>query len=108
MMVLSRGFAVSPGGPATEIHGRGRCRRLRQPTATLPAAAVFSQPLDLMNDIRGSALGPAIVGIHGLRPADRGVREIFGALLGDEQFDILRQRSLVAFQPKDHNRRFYR
>ena len=49
-----------------------------------------------MDDGGGSGLDAAVITVDRFVPADLRVLETIGLLLGDEQFDILAQRALVA------------
>jgi hypothetical protein len=64
-------------------------------------AVAFLQPFHIVNDGGDAGLNAPIVGIDRLRPADRRVGEVLRLLLDDEQFDIVAQRALIAFQAKD-------
>ena len=61
----------------------------------------FLQPGDIVDDGDGPGLDAAVIAIDGLVPADGGVLEILGFLLGREQFDVFPQRALIALQGQD-------
>ena len=67
---------------------------------TRPLMALL-EPVDVVDDGRGSGLDAAMVAVDRRILADFGVGEAFGLLLGDEQFDVIAQRTLVAFQGED-------
>jgi hypothetical protein len=58
----------------------------------------FLQPGDIVNDGGGSGLDAAMIAVDCLITADLGVLEASGLLFGDEQLDILAQRTLIALQ----------
>ena len=54
-----------------------------------------------MDDGGGPGFDAAVIAIDRLVPADLGVLEVPGFLLGHEKLDILTQRALIAFQRED-------
>ena len=64
----------------------------------------FLEPRDVVDDSCGSGLDAAVVAIDRPILADLGVGETAGLLLGGEEFDVLAQRALVAFQGEDVGR----
>ncbi len=72
----------------------------RDGVQTWPVVA-FAQPVHIVDDGGDPGFDPAIVSVDRLRPANLGIDEIACLLLGYEQFDIIAQRALVAFQTKD-------
>jgi hypothetical protein len=58
----------------------------------------FLQPADIVDRRMGSRFNAAMVAVDRLMPADLGILEPIGLLLGDEDFDILVQRALIAFE----------
>ena len=65
-----------------------------------PAMTIL-QPSDIVDHRGDSGLNAVVIGIDRSMPADVAVLEANGLLLGDEDFDILPQRALVAFQRED-------
>src|SRR4051812_21598963 len=62
-----------------------------------PVVALL-QPGDVVDDGGGPGLDAAVIAVDGFVPAAGGVLEAVALLLGHEEFDILAQRALVAFQ----------
>ena len=52
----------------------------------------FLQPTDVVDDSGGSGLDTAMIAVDRRGPADLGVGEALGRLLGGEEFDVLAQR----------------
>src|SRR5215207_1445590 len=65
-----------------------------------PVVALL-QPGDIVQDGGGPGLDAAVIAVDGFVPAAGGVLEAVTLLLGHEEFDILAQRALVAFQGED-------
>ena len=62
-----------------------------------PVVALL-QPGDIVDHGIGSGFDAAVIAIDGLMAAHLGVLKAFGLLLGGEQFGILAQRALIAFE----------
>src|SRR4051794_30730264 len=65
-----------------------------------PVGALL-QPGDVVDDGGGPGLDAAVIAVDGFVPAAGGLFEAVARLLGHEEFDILAQRALVAFQGED-------
>ena len=58
----------------------------------------FLESFDIMNDGRGPGLDAAMLAVERRILSDLRVREAVGLLLRGKEFDVLAERSLVAFQ----------
>ncbi len=73
------------------------CRRISRVLSTMTTLrksgpiVAFLQPGDIVDDGIGSGLDAAVIAIDRLVPADPGVLETVGFLLGGEELDVLAQ-----------------